>query len=135
MQVPPNNLSAPSPSDNGARLLTESSTPPTCGLMSRRTETTSKRRHLPLDFTFYLNLYRDEFNSLQIQLSRTQAGPSRAVKEQQEQNSPNHVQRINLISVCQPHFERRLSLSIRENELIGEMGGGWSKERRGSVIP
>ena len=46
-----------------------------------------------------LYLYRDEINSLQIQLSRTQAGPDRAVKEQQEQNSPNHVQRINLISV------------------------------------
>ena len=43
--------------------------------------------------------YRDEINSLQIQLSRTQAGPGRAVKEEQEQNSPNHVQRINLISV------------------------------------
>ena len=44
-------------------------------------------------------IYRDEINSLQIQLSRTQAGPGRAVKEQQEQNSPNHVQRINLTSV------------------------------------
>ena len=44
-------------------------------------------------------LYRDEINSLQIQLSRTQAGSGRAVKEQKEQNSPNHVQRINLISV------------------------------------
>ena len=44
-------------------------------------------------------LYRVEINSLQIQLSRTQAGPDRAVKEQQEQNSPNHIQRINLISV------------------------------------
>ena len=44
-------------------------------------------------------LYRDEINSLQIQLSRTQAGPGRAVKEQQEHNSPNHVERINLISV------------------------------------
>ena len=43
--------------------------------------------------------YRDEINSFQIQLSRTQAGPGRAVKEQQEQNSPNHEQRINLISV------------------------------------
>ena len=37
--------------------------------------------------------YRDEINSLQIQLSRTQAEPGRAVKEQQEQDSPNHVQR------------------------------------------
>ena len=43
--------------------------------------------------------HRDEINSLQIQLSRTQAGPGRAVKEQQEQNSPYHVRRINLISV------------------------------------
>ena len=39
-------------------------------------------------------LYRDEINSLQIQLSRTQAGSDRAVKERQEQNSPNHVQRM-----------------------------------------
>ena len=45
------------------------------------------------------DIYRDEINSLQIQLRRTQAGPGRAVKEQQEQNSPNHVQRINFISV------------------------------------
>ena len=49
--------------------------------------------------TYNLVLYRDEINSLQIQLSSTQAGPGRAVKEQQEQNSPNHVQRVNLISV------------------------------------
>ena len=48
---------------------------------------------------YYATLYRDEINSLQIQLSRTQAGPGRAVKEQQEQNSPNYVQRINIISV------------------------------------
>ena len=38
--------------------------------------------------------YRDEINSLQIQLSRTQAGAGRVVKEQQDQNSPNHVQAI-----------------------------------------
>ena len=47
----------------------------------------------------YEDHYRDEINSLQIQLSRIRAEPGRAVKEQQEQNSPNHVQRINLISV------------------------------------
>ena len=35
----------------------------------------------------YEIVYRDEINSLQIQLSSTQAGPGRAVKEQQEQNS------------------------------------------------
>ena len=54
---------------------------------------------LPDGYSHILRLYRDEINSLQIQLSRTQAGPGRAVKEQQEQNSPNHVQRMNLISV------------------------------------
>ena len=45
------------------------------------------------------NTYRDEIYSLQILLSRTQAGPGRTVKEKQEEISPNHVQRINLISV------------------------------------
>ena len=45
------------------------------------------------------SMYRDEIYSLHILLSRTQAGPGRAVKEQQEQKLPNHVQRINLISV------------------------------------
>ena len=43
--------------------------------------------------------YRDEIYSLQNLLSRTQAGPGRAVKKEQEEISPNHVQRINLISV------------------------------------
>ena len=54
------------------------------------------------DLSFSRNMdqaYRDEIYSLQIQLSRTQVGPGRAVKEQQGQNSPNHLQRINLISV------------------------------------
>ena len=36
--------------------------------------------------------YRAEKKSLQILLSRTQAGPGRAVKQQQEENSQNHVQ-------------------------------------------
>ena len=44
-------------------------------------------------------MYRDEIYSLQIQLSRTQAGPGRTVKQEQEEISPNHVQRLNLISV------------------------------------
>ena len=43
--------------------------------------------------------YRDEIYSLQNLLSRTQAGPGRTVKKEQEVVSPNHVQRINLISV------------------------------------
>ena len=46
-----------------------------------------------------LTQYRDEIYSLQMLLSRTQAGPGRTVKEKQEQNSPNHVQRLNLPSV------------------------------------
>ena len=45
------------------------------------------------------SMYRDEIYSLQILLSRTQAGPGRTVKQEQEEISPNHVQRINLISV------------------------------------
>ena len=44
-------------------------------------------------------MYRDENYSLQILLSRTQAGPGRTVKQEQEEISQNHVQRINLISV------------------------------------
>ena len=50
--------------------------------------------------TMLLLLYRDEIYSLQILLSRTQAGPGRTVKKEQEEISPNHVQRINLISVA-----------------------------------
>ena len=38
-------------------------------------------------------MYRDEIYSLQILLSRTQAGPGRTVKQEQEQTSRNHVQR------------------------------------------
>ena len=48
-------------------------------------------------------LYRDEIYSLQILLCRTQAGPGRTVKKEQEEFSPNNVQRINLIScTCGP---------------------------------
>ena len=45
------------------------------------------------------SLYRDEIYSLQILLSRTQAGPGRTVTQEQEEISPNNVQRIDLISV------------------------------------
>ena len=44
-------------------------------------------------------IYRVEIYSLQILLSRTQAGPGKLVKQEQEEISPNHVQRLNLISV------------------------------------
>ena len=43
--------------------------------------------------------YRDEIYSLQKLLSRTQAGPGLTVEQEQDEISPNHVQRINLISV------------------------------------
>ena len=46
-------------------------------------------------------IYRDEIKSLQILLSRTQAGPGRTVKQEQEEMSPNHVLRSNLISVAE----------------------------------
>ena len=36
---------------------------------------------------------------MQILLSRTRAGPARTVKQEQEEISPNHVLRLNLISV------------------------------------
>ena len=49
-------------------------------------------------------LYRDEIYSLQILLSRTKAGPGRTVEQDQEEISPNHVLKLNLISVnSYPH--------------------------------
>ena len=36
--------------------------------------------------------YRDRLKSMQILLSRTQAGPGRTGKQEQEQTSRNHVQ-------------------------------------------
>ena len=41
-----------------------------------------------------MSLYREPAKGLQILLSKTQAGPGRAVKEEQEEISPNHVQAI-----------------------------------------
>ena len=54
----------------------------------------------PIMFEFIQWLYRDEIYSLQNLLIRTQAGSGITVKKEQEEISPNHVQRINLISVC-----------------------------------
>ena len=51
------------------------------------------------DTDFSVVHYRDEIYPLQNLLSRTQAGPGRTVKKEQEEILPNHVQRINLISV------------------------------------
>ena len=55
--------------------------------------------------------YRDEINSLQIQLSSTQAGPGRTVKQEQEEISPNHVQRLNLSSVVGQSLYTHLPIS------------------------
>ena len=38
--------------------------------------------------------YRDRLKSMQILLSRTQAGPGRIGKQEQEQTSRNHVQAL-----------------------------------------
>ena len=43
--------------------------------------------------------YRSEKKSLQILVSRTQAGPGRKVKQEQEEISRNHVPRLFLGSV------------------------------------
>ena len=40
----------------------------------------------------YHRLYRDELKCSYVLLSRTQAGPGRAVKQEQAENSPNQVQ-------------------------------------------
>ena len=37
-------------------------------------------------------IYRDRLKGVQILLSRTQAGPGRTVKQEQEEASRNHVQ-------------------------------------------
>ena len=53
---------------------------------------------------------------MQILSSRTQAGPGRTVKQEQEQISPNHVQRLNLISV---HLTPVLPFSYH---FLGDLG-------------
>ena len=70
---------------------------------------------LKIMVTHILNLrvYRDEIYYMQILLSRTQAGPGRTVKKEQEEISPNHVQRINLISVnCMKLLRQRHDCSF-----------------------
>ena len=60
-----------------------------------------------------LGRYRAEKKSLQILLSRTQAGPGRKVKQQQEESSRNHVPRLFLGSV-QPRTRMAYGHSDRE---------------------
>ena len=37
-------------------------------------------------------IYRGELKGVYVLLSRTQAGPGRADQQEQEENSPNHIQ-------------------------------------------
>ena len=48
--------------------------------------------------------YRDRLKSMQILLSRSQAGPGRTGKQEQGQTSRNHVQAFQPISVYQHQF-------------------------------
>ena len=48
--------------------------------------------------------YRDRLKSMQILLSRSQAGPGRTGKQEQGQTSHNHVQAFQPISVYQHQF-------------------------------
>ena len=57
-------------------------------------------------------LYRDRLKSMQILLSRTQAGPGRAVKQEQKQTSRNHVQNLQSISVESEHLFRRTKKTV-----------------------
>ena len=63
----------------------------------------------PTDKSPFDAFYRDEVYSLQNLLSRNQAVPGRTVVKEREGISPNHVKRINLISVL--HFFKFLVLS------------------------
>ena len=55
--------------------------------------------HIIRTISLITYMYRDEIYCLQNLLSRTQAGPGRTIRKEQEEISPNHIQRINLISV------------------------------------
>ena len=57
-------------------------------------------------------MYRDRLKSMQILLSRTQAGPGRAVKQEQKQTSCNHVQNLQSISVESEHLFRRTKKTV-----------------------
>ena len=48
----------------------------------------------PISVSLDHTMYREPAKGLQILLSRTQAGPGRAVKQEQEEISPNHIQAI-----------------------------------------
>ena len=58
-------------------------------------------------------IYREPAKGLQILLSRTQAGSGRAVKQEQEENSRNHVQAIFGASVLYSSLhEKKMSFPL-----------------------
>ena len=84
-------------------------------------------------------MYRAEKKSLQILLSRTQAGPGRKIKQEQKEISRNHVPRLFLGSV-QPHFSKPygttevpsvhysiILMHIRREVLIYQHTSSWFK--------
>ena len=55
-----------------------------------------------LHFPINMNIYKGELQGLYVLLSRTQAGPGRAIKQQQEENSRNHVKAFSeSLYICQ----------------------------------
>ena len=70
-------------------------------------------------------MYRAEKKSLQILLSRTQAGPGRKVKQEQEEISRNHVPRFFLSSV---YDRRRVTLVVILARGLGGDGGNGMNE-------
>ena len=54
-------------------------------------------------------------------LSRTQAGPGRAIKLEQEENSPNHVQAISGVSV---YARTKIDVHARFETLMCSQGRG-----------
>ena len=74
--------------------------------------------------------YREPAKGWQILLSRTQAGPGRAVKQEQEEISPNHVQAIYGASVLASNPD------IRSARLYGQcsLDKMWTLQA-GSSVP
>ena len=57
-------------------------------------------------------MYRGGNKGLFVLLNRTQAGPGRTVKQEQEESAPNHVQRLNLIVVKDIEMERQMDKGL-----------------------
>ena len=72
---------------------------PTCTLMPPEEQEGNLKYYRIFSLPRSKCVFQKECDTLQILLSRTQAGPGRTVKQQQEEISPNHIQSLNLISV------------------------------------